>query len=159
MHPAVIITGAVVAFVAIFVGAGRPLLRNLQGRTAQRAIALFRTQREQLEAKFFDLASRRGKPRGVRWVDCDWQDEVVFGRELESGMITAFAAVNIQFEAVEGEDMEEIEFVSALRDATAMFHFQGGQWGTGGRALFNMDPANALMRLNDQYESVEVSTN
>ena len=63
MHPAVIIAGAFVAFVTLFIGLGRPLLRNMQGRTAQRAIALFRAQREQLEAKFFDLASRRGKPR------------------------------------------------------------------------------------------------
>ena len=32
------------------------------------ALRVFRLQREMLEAKFFDLASTQGKPRGLRWL-------------------------------------------------------------------------------------------
>ena len=80
---------------------------------------------------------------------------MTFGREVESGLLTAFAAVEIRFEAVEGGDMEEVEAVGTIRDAAALFHYKDGAWGTGGRALFNMNPADALERLNDQYEPIE----
>lgn len=137
---------------------GRPLLTALQNREAARAFELFRGQREQLEAKFFDMASRIGKPRGLRWLACEWQDEVRCGRDRQTGMLTAFVAVNIRFEAIEGGDMEDVEAVGSVRDAAALFHFQGGQWGTGGRALFNLNPADAINRLSDQYEPVQIPT-
>jgi len=41
-----------------------------------------------------------------------------------------------------------------VRDAAAIFHFQDGRWGTGGRAMFNMDPVDAIDRLSGQYEPV-----
>lgn len=148
--------GSFIAVVTLIVVAGRPLLRLLQTREASRAIELFRVQREQLEAKFFDMAGRRGKPRDLKWIDCEWQDGSFFGRDVQTGMLTAFVAVNISFEAVEGGDMEEVEAVGLLRDATAVFHFNEGVWGTGGRALFNMNPTDALDRLTDQYERIEL---
>ncbi|MGZ0169777.1 MAG: hypothetical protein ACKVHE_09485 [Planctomycetales bacterium] len=150
--------GILVAAVVLILVVGQPLLKALQKREAEAAIQNFRTQREQLEAKFFDIASRLGKPRDLRWLDCDWQNRVTFGREVESGLLTAFAAVEISFEAVEGGDMEEVEAVGTVRDAAALFHYKDGSWGTGGRALFNMNPADALERLNDQYEPIEIAT-
>lgn len=120
------------------------------------ALALFKIQREQLEAKFFDLACMSGRPRGLRWQDCDWQHGTAFAWDLESGLLTAFVAVNIRFEAIAGEDMEEVTAVSTLRDATAVFHYQRGRWGTGGKALFNMNPTDAVARLGPQCEPVSV---
>ena len=76
---------------------------------------------------------------------------------LFRSLLTAFVAVNIRFEAIEGGDMEDVEAVGLLRDAAALFHYQTGSWGTGGRALFNMNPADAISRLNGQYEPVEVA--
>ena len=32
----------------------------------------FQQQREHLEAKFFELAASSGKPRGLRWKECEW---------------------------------------------------------------------------------------
>lgn len=150
--------GILVAAVVLILVVGQPLLAALQKREAETAVQKFRTQREQLEAKFFDIASRLGKPRDLRWLDCDWQNRVTFGREVESGLLTAFAAVEIRFEAVEGGDMEDVAAVSTVRDAAALFHYKDGSWGTGGRALFNMNPADALERLNDQYEPIEAVT-
>jgi len=155
MQPILICLAALVLAIPVILLAGRPLLRKLQRRQAERAIDLFRLQREQLEAKFFDLARVQGRPRDLRWLDCDWQSGVTFGRDVESGMLTAFVSVYISFEAVEGGDMEDVEAVGLLRDAAALFHFTNGCWGTGGRALFNMNPSDALQRLTDQYEPVE----
>lgn len=130
------------------------------GRRAetQRALDRFRLEREQLEAKFFDLARTRGKPRGVRWVNCAWLDRATFARSIDDGMLTAFVGVNISFEAIEGSDMEEVEAVGMVRDASALFHFHNGHWGTGGRALFNMDPQDALQRLEGQFEPITVDS-
>lgn len=123
-------------------------------RESDRARREFRRQREMLEAKFFDLAAASGKPRGLRWLDCDWLEAVSFARDRQTGLLTAFVAVNIRFEAIEGGDMEDVAAVSNIRDAAAVFHYEKGHWGTGGRALFNMNPADALDRLQHQFVSV-----
>lgn len=147
-----IIGGAVVATGAIVLFGAQPLRDWVWRRELQQARVGFKRQREVLEAKFFDLASQSGKPRDLRWLDCDWLDTVTFARDRQSGLLTAFVAVNIRFEAVEGGDMEGVAAVSNIRDAAAVFHYQAGTWGTGGRTLFNMNPAEALVRLNSQFE-------
>ncbi|MCA8995849.1 MAG: hypothetical protein KDA80_02660 [Planctomycetaceae bacterium] len=125
--------------------------------TVRGAISQFRLRREMLEAKFFDLASQLGKPRGLRWKHCEWKEEVRFARDLETDLLTAFVGVEIHFEAIEGGDMEDIEAVGHFREASAVFHWQNGNWGTGGKALFNMPPAMAVDRLQGQFEPVSVS--
>ncbi|MBW3543562.1 MAG: hypothetical protein KY476_25205 [Planctomycetes bacterium] len=144
---------AVLVLGGLVLAIGRPLTRLRRRRVAQ-ALRLFRLQREQLEAKFFDLAKSSGKPRGLRWLDCEWHNDVTFARDLNSGLLTAFVAVNIRFEAIEGGDMEDVEHVSTVRDAAAVFHYRRGRWGTGGRPLFNMNPRDALDRLQGQFEPV-----
>jgi hypothetical protein len=139
-----------VAFVLAAPGLGRRRRRRIQSR----AVSGFRIEREHLEARFFDLARGRGIPRDLRWVECEWLEQVTFGRSVEDGMLTAFVGVNIRFEAVEGGDMEDVEAVGLIRDAAALFHYQHGRWGTGGRAMFNMDPQTAIERLAGQYEPV-----
>lgn len=145
--------GAVAGLVVLFFG-GKLWTEWYRKRELRRAYLNFRQRREQLEAGFYDLAKSLGKPRGVRWLECRWQDRVTFGRDRQTGLLTAFVGVNISFEAIEGEGMEDVAAVSSLRDAAAVFHYQYGNWGTGGRALFNMDPDTALTLLKDQYESV-----
>ena len=70
-------------------------------------------------------------------------------------MLTAFVGVNIRFEALEGGDMEDVEAVGMVRDAAALFHYHRGRWGTGGRALFNMNPSGALVHFKGQIEPIE----
>lgn len=137
---------------------GNRLWKRWRSHQLSCAIRGFRLQREQLEAKFFDLARALGRPRGLRWIDCDWQKDVTFARDVQTGLLTAFVAVNIRFEAVLGGDMEDVEAVDTIRDAAAVFHYQRGRWGTGGRALFNMNPQNALLRLDGQFEPVSART-
>ena len=134
-----------------------PIKNFFRNKEARTGISCFRIQREQLEARFFDLAASLGKPRGLRWVECDWLSDVRFARDTESGLLTAFVSVNVRFEAIEGGDMEEVAAVSTIRDAAAVFHYRNGRWGTGGRALFNMNPVDAIERLSHQYNAIEAS--
>lgn len=132
------------------------VVRRRQSRgEAVRALKLFKFRREMLEAKFFDLAARQGKPRGLRWVRCDWKDEVCFAKDVQSQLLTAFVGVEIHFEAIPGEDMEDVEAVGHFREASAVFHYRDGTWGTGGKALFNMSPSLAVSRLEGQYVPIE----
>jgi hypothetical protein len=147
----------IAAGVAILL-AWKPFRRWQAKREVRNAIGRFRVQREHLEARFFDMARSQGKPRGLRWLDCDWQPDVAFARDLESGLLTAFVAVNIYFEAIEGGDMEDVEHVSTVRDAAAVFHYQHGRWGTGGRPLFNMNPQDAVARFQGQFEPVSLDS-
>lgn len=147
-----------ILFVIAAVLLRKPVLAWRDQREADRGRRDFRRQRELLEAKFFDLAAVSGKPRGLRWVDCDWLETVTFARDRQTGLLTAFVAVNISFEAIEGGDMEDVAAVGNIRDAAAVFHYQKGHWGTGGRALFNMNPNDALDRLQGQFEPLHVGT-
>lgn len=152
------ITLTVIGIVLLLAGAvaAVPLLRGLRRKALRHAVQQFRLHRETLEAKFFDLAAAGGKPRGLRWVECDWQSPVTFARDLRTGLLTAFVSVEVHFEAVEGSDMEDVAAVGTIRDASAVFHYQSGRWGTGGKALFNMNPAEAVERLRGQFAPVEV---
>jgi hypothetical protein len=154
MGPWLIAGGLVAALVLAL--AAIPLARRWERREIRRAIRLFRLRRELLEARFFDLASSQGKPRGLRWLDCEWENPVTFARDKQSGLLTAFVAVNIRFEAIEDGEMEDVAAVGTVRDAAAVFHYRHGVWGTGGRALFNMNPQDALRQLAGQFEPIPV---
>jgi len=123
--------------------------RRPNGRDAR---ALFLRQQPQLQEAFFAAAAASGKPRGLRWKACEWEPAVEFARERATGSLTALAGVVIAFEAVEGGDMEGVAAVGNLRNASAVFFFHGGQWRTTGKAVFNLNPDEALVRFQNQYE-------
>jgi hypothetical protein len=115
----------------------------------------FHLQRERLEHRFFELAAASGKPRGLRWADCDFADEVTYARNRDArGELQAFVSVTIRFEAIEGGGMEGVEAVGNLRAATAVFRFDGSQWRTDGRAIFNLNPAEAIAYYHDSLTHV-----
>ena len=116
---------------------------------------VFRKQREWLEADFVKLASNSGKPRGLDWVDCDFADEIAFARDRSTRELKALVAVTIRFEAIAGGDMEDVEAVSDLRAATAVFRFQNQRWTTDGRALFNLNPSEAIRHFRHDLETVD----
>jgi hypothetical protein len=145
--------GLVVILAAISYRPAKRLLREIE---IERACELFKLQRERLEVKFLELASASGKPKGLRWNGCEFHSPVAFARDKESGDLSAFVEVTIRFTAVEGGGMENVQAVSNLRHATAVFHYHRGQWGTGGRALFNMTPDEALVHFSEQYEPAVV---
>src|SRR5438046_7231352 len=87
----------------------------------ERARELFKLQRERLEAQFLQAAAATGKPRGLRWKDCQWEDPVEFARDRQTGQIHALVGVTIALEAIAGSDMEGLPAVGNLHNASAVF--------------------------------------
>jgi hypothetical protein len=120
----------------------------------ERARESFRLQSEGLKAKFLQAAQASGKPRGLNWKECQFDTAVEFVRDRKSGDIAALVGVTIAFEAVAGSDMEGNPNLATLRSAAAVFFFHKGHWNTVGRAVFNMNPGEAVEHFKSQYERI-----
>lgn len=134
-------------------------LRNRQQPAVETSLEsardTFHLRREMLEARFITLAGASGKPRGLTWVDCDFDDRVAFARDRHTRELRALVAVTIRFEAVEGGDLEDNPNVSNLRAATAVFRYDAGHWVTDGRAIFNLNPQEAIKYYQHELETAE----
>ena len=151
----------VVVTLAIAVAAGlavvialRPIRAARQAERLARAQRDFHRQREQLEAKFIECASISGKPRGLRWTDVLFDDDVVYARDRRTRGLKALVAIEVSFEAIEGGGMEEVEAVSNVRAATAEFLYDAGRWKTDGRVYFNLAPSATVKYLSSDLELV-----
>ena len=131
----------------------RMSLRNRRAHL-KRAYEVFHREREWAEARFLTAARKSGRPRGLRWVDCDFEDGVVFARDRHNGVLRAFVGVTIRFEAIEGGGMEDVEAVSNLRAATAVFRFDEEKWCSDGRTIFNLNPEETIRHFGGELESV-----
>jgi hypothetical protein len=120
----------------------------------QNARARFEKERPRLQAQFFAVAAASGKPRGLRWKECQWSELIEWVRDKQSGQIHVLVGVTISFEAIEGGDMEGVEAVGNLRNASAVFFLQDGRWQTAGRAIFNLNPAEAVEHFKATYERI-----
>ena len=146
---------AAATIVAVLVWLGyRPLRKIYREIEVERARELFSLQRERLEAKFIDLAGSSGKPRGFTWENCEFADAVRFARDRQTGQLGAFVEVSIRIAPRAGALAKHNASTEQPRHATAVFHYQHGQWGTGGRALLNMNPDEAISHFQTQYESL-----
>ena len=130
----------------------------LTGRLRERRLlwarADFHRRREYLEAKFFELASSSGRPRGLDWVGIDFENEVTYARDRKTGDLAAFVGVTIKFAATPGGGMEDVEAVDNLRAATSVFLLHRGKWRTEGRTIFNLNPVEAIQRFDQSLERV-----
>lgn len=146
-------TIAVVAGMAIAM-ATRPLRASRAAEKLARAQRDFHRQRELLEARFIERASATGKPRGLRWTDVDFDDDVIYARDRRTRRLKALVAIEVSFEAIEGGGMEEVEAVSNVRAATAEFLHDGTRWMTEGRVFFNLAPSATVKYLATDLELV-----
>jgi hypothetical protein len=140
--------------VAIIMVVALAILLRPRGVRVAFAKSQFEREREAVQAQFFDAASRSGKPRGLRWLRCEWEPAVEFARDRRNGQLIALAPVTISFEAIPGSDMEGLPAVGNLRNASAVFAFDGLHWMTNGRAVFNLNPDEAIQHFAGQYERV-----
>lgn len=129
--------------------------RTLHRPSLERARKLFHLQRERVEHRLFMLAAKSGKPRGLEWVECDFEDGVSFARDRHTGRLRALVAVTIRFRAVEGGGMEDNPNVGNLRAASAVFLLDGDDWSTDGRVVFNVNPVEAIQLYREELELVE----
>jgi hypothetical protein len=138
------------AAAALYLAKQRRAARLRQRRRV--AIDDFRTRRGELEPIFLHAAQATGKPRGLRWKACRLQANERFAVDRATGELYALVGATISFEAIEGGGMEDVEAVGNLRYATAVFVHRNGVWSSDGRAVFNLDPAQALERFSDALE-------
>jgi hypothetical protein len=135
------------------------LLRGAWGRRAwsnklDAARAALPRQWEELELLFLESASATGKPRGLVWTKSRFDDRALLARDRANGELYALVGITVAFEAVIGGGMEEVAAVSNLRCATALLEWQGRQWSTAGRVLFNMEPREAVDRYAKHLEPI-----
>lgn len=158
MTPAIALGIAAAVLAALALAFWLGARRRHQRAEAELADArqLFHRRREWLEAKFLTLASQSGKPRGLAWDDCEFDNGVAMARDRRSGQLRAFVAVTISFSAVEGGGMEDVEAVDDLRAATAVFAMnESGEWTTEGRAIFNLSPHQAIEHFQKEVIPIE----
>lgn len=133
----------------------RPVRLARQAERVARAQRDFHRQREPLEARFIDRAAARGKPRGLRWVEVDFDDDVVYARDRRTRQLKALVAIEVSFEAVTGGGMEDVENVAKAKAATAEFLHDGVRWTTEGKVYFNLAPSATVKYLAADMELVE----
>jgi hypothetical protein len=149
------ITAGLVVLTVAGVSAWLYFRKRPRRSTVERARKVFHLRREWLEARFFSLVAHSGKPRGLEWVDCDFEDGVSFARDRHTGQLRALVGVTVKFKAVEGGGMEDNPNVGNLRAASAVFYFDDPEWSTDGRVLFNLNPAQAIEHYRQELEVVE----
>jgi hypothetical protein len=131
------------------------LLRpTLFSRRIERALKQFVRDRDALEAAFFSAAAASGKPRGLAWKQCAFQQGVLIARDRANGELVGLVGVTIGFEAIEGGGMEDVEAVGNLRAATAVFTHNRRAWTTEGKAVFNLEPREVLARYKGSLDAV-----
>lgn len=149
-----LLAAGIVAAVALTALLWRPIRHARREAIYARARREFHRTRERLEMQFLKIAAATGKPRGLRWTECDFDDSVSYARDRRTGQLCAFVACTIAFEAIEGGPMEDVEAVGNLRAATAIFSYGRGGWTTKGRAMFNLNPAEAIAFYQGAVEAV-----
>jgi hypothetical protein len=127
----------------------------LFARHVARAVQQFAKHRQRLEHEFVTAAAATGKPRGLSWKECGFQPGVILARDRANGEFVGLVGVTISFEAIEGGGMEDVEAVGNLRAATAVFNWNGREWSTRGRAVFNLEPREVLERYRDSLDPIQ----
>lgn len=121
---------------------------------AERARESFRLQKERLEGFVLKAAAATGKPRGLRWVSCRFNDDLTLARDKATRRLVALIPVTVLFDPEPGGDMEGVPAATEPRQATAVLYFRHGEWVSDGQTLFNVTPADALRLHARDYDPV-----
>jgi hypothetical protein len=108
-----------------------------------------------LQQHFFSIVSQSGKPKGLTWKSCKFDETTIWAIEKQSANLHALLATVIHFDAIPGGPMEDVEAVGNARIATAIFFYNGESWDTRGDILFNLEPHEVLARHCDDYDLYE----
>ena len=128
----------------------RPGLRRLfEDVHIDQARALFRREREWLEARFLTALAKLEPHEAARWDDARWLDEVVWARDRKSRRLLALVGVRLPAAGPFDDD-------AAPRHATALFEFHKGRWHADGKRLDRTLPAQAFAG-NNRIEPVAVA--
>ena len=127
------------------------------GREARfaRARRDFHAQRERLEAKFIQLAMAHAAAEAPRWEDCSFDDDVAYVRHRSTKELSAFVAVTVATNGPENPSAGIPDVSGDFRVGTAIFRFDRDHWETDGRAILNLNPAEAIRYYQDDLEVVD----
>ncbi len=128
--------------------------RTLFSRKVERVLRDYVRDRDEIQAAFWQAARASGKPRGLAWKQCDFQDGLQLARDKATGELVGLVGATISFAAVEGGGMEEVEAVGNLRAATAVLTWNHGQWTSHGRVVFNLEPREVLEHYRDNLDRI-----
>jgi hypothetical protein len=78
------------------------LRRTLFSRRVERALRDIVRDRNELQATFLRTAGASGKPRGLAWKQCDFQDGLLLARDRATGELIGLVGATISFAAIEG---------------------------------------------------------
>jgi hypothetical protein len=131
---------------------------KLFAQRVSRARREFARDRAILESQFFQMAATSGKPRGLAWTQCAFQNDIVLARDRANGELIGLVGVTIGFEAVKGGGMEEVEAVGNMRAASAVFSHNGREWTTQGRVIFNLEPHEVVERYRESLVAVGMAS-
>jgi hypothetical protein len=147
-----IVAAAVVVFLAAGMLVWWPM--RLSSRETRFADARrdFHFQRERLEMRFIQLAGAQAKPGSPRWADCEFDDDVSYVRNRYTGALSAFVGARVYLEGV--DESLRADQACGVREATAVFRFDGRRWATDGRAIFNLTPSEAIRFYERDLEMV-----
>ena len=118
----------------------------------------FTDNQSNLQERFFSIVSQSGKPKGLIWKSCKFDETTMWVIEKQSANLHALLSTVIHFDAVPGGPMEDVEAVGNARIATAIFFYNGDNWDTGGDVLFNLEPHEVLARHCDDYDLYQQHT-
>jgi len=121
-----------------------PLRQLFDGFRFERGRALFRQQREWLEARFLKALAVDDPHEAIRWDDAQWLDEVHWARDRQTGRLLALTGV--EFDVNPFDD-------GVIRHATALFEYRKGRWVADGKHVDALRPGEALLR-HRRYEPV-----
>jgi hypothetical protein len=114
----------------------------------------FHVQRERLEAKFVQLATAHATPDAPQWADCMFDDDVSYVRNRATGELSAFVAVTIASDNLDGALRGATDAVGNLQAGTAVFRFDCDHWETDGRTILNLSPSEAVQHFRNDFEIV-----
>ena len=115
----------------------------------------FHYQRERLEAKFVRLASAAAGPNSPHWDDCEFDDDVAYVRNRNTGELSAFVALTVEVDGREGRMTDTGDLIGNLRAGTAVFRFDESRWETDGRAILNLIPSEAILFYQNDFEMID----
>jgi hypothetical protein len=95
----------------------------------------------ELVALWFGTAGKTGKPKGLTWVRCEVLGEPTFGNGW------AVLPVLVTFEPTADGPLADVPQAWEPRAVVAVFNYARRRWTTGGRAVFNLTPAQVATRL------------
>ena len=124
----------------------------------QQQIDQFHSTRTTLQDSFFKICSESGRPRGLRWKKCEFEEESTFVIENHSLNLHALTPVVISFEAIPGGPMEDMEAVGNLRVGSALFVHTGENWGTRGDVIYNLNAKEAIEHYRDNYTDFDLDS-